>query len=243
MLGEAAELAVAQGVAPEAALLGGGFITEAFFYRSLAAYLGVAFIEKEASLGTGTRYPHSISAGIAPLCGPGPRWLVAPRGATLGSLLRRRDEGEDMADSLAITTPTNMSRLVRALAAPMIARHASLALAIRYPQLSARGGATEAQCCAVIAAAAAIGLACALAPPISAALAIGAGVVFLAAISLRLFAGAASATRVSRPPRIDDRQLPPYSIIVALHKEARIVRELVAALDAIDYPALGSKLT
>ncbi|ACK51805.1 glycosyl transferase family 2 [Methylocella silvestris BL2] len=238
MLSEAAELARAQSVAPEAALLAGGFITESFFYRSLAAHLGVAFIEKDASLGDGVRYPHSISAGIAPLSGPGPRWLVAPRGATLSSLLRRKDQGEEMAGSLAITTPANMSRLVRALAAPLIARHASLALATRYPQLSARAGATEPQCCAVIAAIATFGLACAFAPPMTAALAIGAGLLFLAAISLRLFAGAASAepARAGLVSRVYDRQLPPYSIIVALHKEARIVRELVAALDAIDYP-------
>jgi hypothetical protein len=48
--------------------------------------------------------------------------------------------------------------------------------------------------------------------------------------------------RVPRPsrepyrPDVGDRWLPVYSVVVALHKEARVVPQLIAALDAIDYP-------
>jgi cellulose synthase/poly-beta-1,6-N-acetylglucosamine synthase-like glycosyltransferase len=61
---------------------------------------------------------------------------------------------------------------------------------------------------------------------------------FLASIWLRLFAGAASTASVREPyrPVVEDRWLPVYSVVVALHREARVVPQLIAALDAIDYP-------
>ncbi|WP_395698121.1 glycosyltransferase [Methylocella sp.] len=236
LLAQAAALASAQGVEPEAALLSLG-VGESFFYRALAVHLGVAFAETDVRLGSGARYPHSIRAGVAPLAGEGPRWLVAPRGATLESLLRRRARGEEMAGSLVVTTPANMSRLVRTRAAPAIAAHASLALLARDPRLCARDGASEGQICAGVAALVFAALACALAPAAASVVAIAASLAFLAGIVLRLVAGLASfAPPARRGPRVDDRLLPPYSIIVALHKEARIVGELVRALEAIDYP-------
>jgi cellulose synthase/poly-beta-1,6-N-acetylglucosamine synthase-like glycosyltransferase len=63
---------------------------------------------------------------------------------------------------------------------------------------------------------------------------------FLASIWLRLFAGAASTACGREPyrPRAGDRWLPAYSIVVALHREARVVPHLIAALDAIDYPGI-----
>lgn len=63
---------------------------------------------------------------------------------------------------------------------------------------------------------------------------------FLASIWLRLFAGAASTATIQEPyrPDVGDRWLPVYSVVVALHKEARVVPQLVAALDAIDYPGI-----
>ncbi|VTZ48344.1 Glycosyl transferase family 2 [Methylocella tundrae] len=239
LLLKAAALARAQAITPEAAILATGAITEGFYYQSLARHLGVTFIERDVVLAEGARYPHSIHVGVAPLSGEGPRWLAAPRGATVTSLLRRKERGEEMRESLAITTPAHMSRLVRAAAATAIVHEASFALAGRDPHLSAKAGATEAQCCAVIAATTMAGLICALEPAFGlAALTIASSSLFLAAICLRLFAGAASNqdAYAGRGRRIDDRLLPTYSIIVALHREASVVRELAASLEAIDYP-------
>ena len=86
---------------------------------------------------------------------------------------------------------------------------------------------------------AALTLVCALAPDFGLpALTIATSCVFLAAQCLRLFASAASFDgREVRPGRpVADRLLPAYSIVVALHREARVVRQLTSALDAIDYP-------
>jgi cellulose synthase/poly-beta-1,6-N-acetylglucosamine synthase-like glycosyltransferase len=146
-----------------------------------------------------------------------------------------------MSESLAIATPAHLSRLVRAAAAPAIAREPSLALANRDPALSAKSGASPAQCCVAAAIMATLSLVYAFAPDFGPpALDIAMSCVFLAALCLRLFAGAASldgARPGRRPPApVDDRLLPAYSIVVALHREARVVRQLASALEAIDYP-------
>ncbi len=243
LLIEAAAMARTQGITPDAALLATGAVTDAFFYQSLARHLGVPYVSGAVALGPGARYPHSIHAGIAPLAGDcGPRWLVAPRGEMLAMLLRRRQSGETMSESLAIATPAHLSRLVRAAAAPAIAREASLALANRDPALSAKSGVSLGQCCAVAAALATGSLVCAIAPDFGPpALTIATSCTFLAALCLRLFAGAASFDgaglgRDAAPDPVDDRLLPAYSIVVALHREARVVRQLASALEAIDYP-------
>jgi glycosyltransferase XagB len=52
---------------------------------------------------------------------------------------------------------------------------------------------------------------------------------------LRIAACTMNGTQEDRP-LTDDRLLPRYSLIVPLYREARIVGQLVAALDALDYP-------
>lgn len=236
----AAERAQAQAVSPETALLASGAVGETFFYQSLARHLGVSFIDGEVGLGPGVRYPHSIHVGVAPLAGgQGPRWLVAPRGATLSDLLRQARRGECFGASLAIATPTHLSRLVRAGSAASIVREASFGLADLDASLSAQTGPNRAQWRFAIAAMAFAVLMFALAPGFAATLlSLLTNCLFLATILLRLFAGAASGDRGLSPSRarLADRRLPTYSIVVALHREARVVAQLAAALEAIDYP-------
>jgi len=239
LLIEAAAIARRQAITPDAALFATGAVTEAFYYKCLARHLGVPFVTGAADLGPGMRYPHSIHAGVAPLSGDGPRWLAAPRGEMLATLLRRRHCGEAMSETLAIAAPGHLSRLVRAAAAPDIAREASLALADRDPALSAKSGVSPGQCRAAAAIVAALVLICALVPDFGLpGLTIAASCLFLAALCLRLFAAAASCDGGAIPPDapVADRFLPAYSIVIALHREARVVRQLVSALDAIDYP-------
>ena len=239
-LAAAAEEACQYAVAPEAALLASGTVQEIFFYRCLAHYLGVAFIEGWVRLGAGARYPSSIHRGIAPLDGrDGRSWLAAPRGEMLAEFLTRARRGERFSTDLVITTPSHMSRLLRAEAAAPILRDASLGLASLDPALSAKAGLTPAQrgfaMTAIAGATFALGLA-----PLSALAFISLSMTcfFLASIWLRLFAGAASTASVQEPyrPSVEDRWLPVYSIAVALHREARVVPQLIAALDALDYP-------
>jgi hypothetical protein len=153
LLYSAAEEACRQAVAPEAALLASGTVQESVFYRCLAHYLGVAFVEGDVTLGAGARYPYAIHSGIAPLDGRGGyRWLSAPRGQMLAELLARARRGECFSTDLAITTPSHMSRLLRAGATSTVPWEASLGLANLDPSLSAKAGASPAQCAFAMAA-------------------------------------------------------------------------------------------
>jgi len=240
LLCAAAEEACRQAVAPEAALLASGRVGERFFYRCLAHWLGVAFVEGEVTLGKAARYPYAIHGGIAPLdASSGRRWLSAPRGKMLAELLARAQRGERFSGDLAVTTPSHMSRLLRAGATSTVLWEASLGLANLDPNLSVKAGASPAQCAFAMAAISTASFAFGLAPvPTLTFISLMMTCVFLASIWLRLFAGAASAGGGREPwrRRVRDRHLPVYSVVVALHREARVVPQLVAALDAIDYP-------
>jgi len=60
--------------------------------------------------------------------------------------------------------------------------------------------------------------------------------VFLAAAALRLASGAVRRPAADRAPRLSDHELPIYTLICALYREAGIVGNLVAAIRALDYP-------
>jgi glycosyltransferase XagB len=240
LLFDAAAEARRQAIAPEAALLASGSIGDSFYYRCLAHRLGAAFIDGEITLGNGARYPHVIHAGLAPLDGnAGPKWLAAPRGQMLDHLLARVRGGECLGARLAIATPSHLSCLARAAAAASILRDASLGLANLDPSLSAKTGPSQAQCAFIMAAIAASTFAFGLAPAFTlTVVSLSVTCFFLASIWLRLFAGAASTVCGQEPiqARVEDRLLPVYSVVAALHREARVAQQLAAALAAIDYP-------
>jgi len=248
VLRRAAIQARQQAIAPEAALLASGAVGEEFFYRCLAHRLGADFVGGWVTLGAGTRFPHAIHAGLVRLEPRAtPRWLAAPRGKLLAALLAREKVGGGFFGAqLAITTPSHLSRLALSAARASIRRDASLGLANLDPSLSAKSPASAMQQGCAIAAVTGTAFALGLAPgSMLTFISLSMTCMFLASIWLRLFAGAASAAccQAPFPARTADRWLPAYSIIVALHREARVVRQLVSALEALDYPVLCSKLT
>ena len=235
----AARKARAQNVPPEAVLLAEGTVEETFYYRALARHLGVLFIEGPVALARDrVAYPQAIHAGLAPLeSASGPVLLSAPRGAALAELLQRGPRSERGRSKLAITTPSNFSNLVRAASRTSILQWASFGLSDFDPDLSAQprpAKASRGLALTVVA----LGLICCATPDF--AMALGSAflsVLFLATVVLRLLASAASmGQRQPRRAVLSDPQLPAYSIVVALHREARVVPQLVAALDRIDYP-------
>jgi glycosyltransferase XagB len=228
-----------QGVPPEAALLASGAIRELFYYRCLAHRLGAQFTCGPAALAGAARYPYAVHAGLLPLeSDDQDQWLAAPRGRFLNELLARPDSRQ-LSRLLAITTPSHLSRLARSVAAPTILRDAAFGLACLDPDLSAKTPPNAMQQGCAMAGVAGTAFAIAVAPgPALVMLSLSMTCLFLASIWLRLFAGAASTACCTGPfqARVEDRRLPYYSIVVALHREARVVRQLIGALDALDYP-------
>ena len=63
----------------------------------------------------------------------------------------------------------------------------------------------------------------------------GLWLLFLASIGMRGLASVANPDE-KRPRMLSDDELPTYTVVAALYREADVVRQLVDALDALDYP-------
>lgn len=232
-------LARRQGVSADAALLAEGLVSDETFYRALAAHLGAVFVDAETVLAPLADPAATAERGFARLA-DNPRrlhWLFAPSGAGVARLIG----AARAANSRPLFAVTTRSRFLDAarrghthdLACMMAAFSAECA----DPGLCARPALTRATIAAAIGAIAAL-LACLLGPletpSLCAALVLAS--LFLASVFLRLFACAASFDKVDDAAWIDESRLPAYTIVVALYKEAAVVRQLARALDRLDYP-------
>ncbi len=234
-LRRAAATAAALGAPADEVLIKHGFVGEEAFYRALAAELGVAFV-RDPVLGPLADFPNSILSGLAPLEGGGGRFVRAPAGEDLARLLASR---RAFGPALAITTPSALRRAVFRAHSGRIADFAANELPDRTALLSYRGQITALQI--VVGSLAAAGLAAAATRSwnaTTAVLALGLAPLFLGMVVLRL--AAAVETVIGPParplPRPRDAALPVYTVIVALHREGRVIGQLVEALCRLDYP-------
>lgn len=239
VLDEAARLASAAGVGGDAALLRTGLIEERRYYRALADELDVPFIEGFELHPAAPSGP-AAAVEIAPLAAAGSaRYVMAPTGTRLSWLLlaRRRPPAD-----LAVTTPTALREAVFALRGPAIADEAANGLVRAAPHLTIRGGPNRLQLTSAAAILGVCGGVVTQAWSVAATLLfVVSSAAFLAMVTLRL-AAAQYRAPVEAPagPRWDDRDLPVYTVLVALHREARVLPQLLGALAALDYPALCS---
>jgi cellulose synthase/poly-beta-1,6-N-acetylglucosamine synthase-like glycosyltransferase len=236
VLARATETARAQGVSADRALLAEGLVSETKFYRALARAGGARFVDEAFRPAAGENYAAAIRLGaVAVETRLGRRYLVAPQGETLKSFLRL--PGGVVAESMLVTTPTRLADCVRAVARARELAWASDRLAMRDPLASARTPLSPRFVLAAQAALVALIFVAASAPDtVWLALSLAFTLVFLAAVALRGAAAVASCAPAPRGWAQRDRDLPIYTVVVALHREAEVAGKLVAALDAIDYP-------
>ena len=236
-LANAVETARAQGVTADRVLLAEGQISEDYFYRALARHLRLTFTDADIALNAGP-YPQMIEAGAVALPpGRGAAFLVAPCGAAIGRLIAamsRRGSGTN----IALTTPSHLSWLVRKAARREIGRGASFGLPDFDANLCAKGGMNAQQGVAL----GVLGSIAAFFLPLAPAASVTIGAAFLGLILLATFWLRLSACAASPKPRpslsraLSDDELPLYSIVIALYREARIVPQLLRAVDALAYP-------
>jgi len=234
LIADAAAQARWIGAPLDATLLAGRGIDEDAFYRALAARLGVPFLTRPVRLDAQADYGAAAAAGVAQLARqtPDARWLVAPRGRTIAALLALPD-----ASGLAITTPRRFGSWLRASAREQIAEDAALRLHQIEPRLSARAGPSRATRLASAALLAVCAGLAALWPQIAAFLTWTLlTVAFSMATATRLFTAAAASLPEagSAPPA--DRDLPVYTIVVPLYREADVAGALIGALERLVYP-------
>ena len=235
MLQAAAKTAALAGVPASDILLKSGDVSEEEFYRALAEELGLHFVANPR-LSRYATFPESVLSGVAPLAGSRARFALAPGGATIAGLLATRTRFGPQA---VITTPSAMRDAVFELQAAHIASQAAHGLPANTPELSIRDGGTPLQIAGL---AVLVGMLCFLGPLFPNVVLGTATTVlaplFMSMVALRLATVVVpTAPRVDLHPRQPDIELPIYSVIVALHRERRVVARLVEALRGLDYPA------
>lgn len=236
-LARAAAIGRSSGTDAATALLNTGLMAEATYYRALAQALGAPFLSDRIPLCASARYPDSLVAGVAPLAPGAPAALVfAPRGTAIVELLHGRSPTGRLP---AITTPTALRHAVFAANPAGIAAYAADELQVRRPDWALKAGA-KAPVLALAGVLAGAGLvAAALMPALIATVALTlVQVGFLSLVTFRV-AAVVMEGRISPLPYCDplpDRDLPVYTVLIALHREARVVPRLVHALVQFDYP-------
>lgn len=239
-LAAAARRAARLGTEPVGEVFAHGLIDEEIFYRALAAELGLPFLAAPIALRPGGAHEAILRGGIAPVAaGAGERFrfVLAPMGPALRRML---EAGPRDRDDIAVMTPRRFAEALRhANGADLAGRVANL----DKPGLardSARTGSSRGQRIAAGIGAAATATGAVLAPfETFFMIALLLGPLFLGLILLRL------AAAIERPApdlwhrhrwRIDDARLPVYTVAVPLHREEAVLRQVLTALAALDYP-------
>jgi glycosyltransferase XagB len=228
-------LAPSRAVLPVDQLLSEGKITEEVYYRALANHLGCQYYCGYPRLARSYDAVKGLRCGVAPLesADAGPRMVVAPRAEFVSRLIEATQSGAIRSGSFAVTSPKRFASLVRASRSSELL---DVALGRLPTNLTAREGMTSLQIAAVGAAAI-----CALllgSADFNALQAVSSALlwlIFSASVVLRSMVAVASDSEV-RSPDLSDEELPNYTVVVALYREAHIVENLVKSIDAFDYP-------
>jgi len=239
LIAKAASLAHQEGVLPDEALLAHGLMEERTFYQLLARYLAVPFAGEPLPLDIGAAYAEAHEAGLAKIAHPdGVAFLSAPRGERLAAMLRMKERSGRAPRHLAITTPGLFARSLRHSVSKRLAADASFKLMSADANLSAKSGTSFSQKLYILVYVILAAIALYWAPAAALlAFSVLSALMFFSAAVYRLFVAASAmgtARKTDQP--LADRDLPRYTIVVALHKEARICQALAERLQAIDYP-------
>jgi cellulose synthase/poly-beta-1,6-N-acetylglucosamine synthase-like glycosyltransferase len=227
--------AAPRAVLPVDQLLNEGQITEEGYYRALASHLGCQYYSGDPPLAHTFDAVKALRCGAAPLetRGAGPRMVIAPRAQYVPRLIEATQSGAVRSGSFALTSPKRFASLVRAY-------HGSELLDValgRLPtSLTAREGMTRLQI-ATVGAAAILALLLGVAD-FNALQAVSSAflwLIFSASVTLRSMTAVASGLEI-HPPELNHDELPTYTVVVALYREASVVEQLVKSIDAFDYP-------
>ena len=156
--------------------------------------------------------------------------IVAPRGAELDQLNRDIALDPDMRRRIAIASPRAIRLAVRRAFEPPMTYQATTTLRLKTPDMSAANA--NALIRRIIGCLAIMVILALLAPLQTLAIF---NLFFLAAGAIRL---AASRQRPAQPAPMDetDADLPQYVVLVPLYREARMIGDLIKALQRLDYP-------
>ena len=228
------------GASPEAVwsldwLLSEGKIIEEAYYRALATHLGCEYYTGDSPLADSFDAVKGLRCGVGPLepRTAGPRILVAPNAHCVPRLIEATRSGSIRSGSFALASPQRFASLVRAYRGSELL---NVALDRLPPSLTAREGMSGFQTAAVgVAAILAFFLGVSNFELLQALSSAALWLIFSASVTLRSMAAIATAPEIFAL-KVPDAELPNYTVVVALYREASVVEDLVKAIDALDYP-------
>lgn len=209
----------------------------------LAARLGGRRLPEEAMptlIGPQDDWPAVAARGAiaVDLPGHGMAILVAPRPAEAEAMAARRHRVRPGPWPIFVTTPEAFAGLIRAWAEEPWADQAVNGLARAHPEASAHDRALMTRAAhGVTAAVGCIFLAMAFGPAwLQFGLGVALGLIVSLWASVQVLAACSGLRPLACEP-LADRDLPHYTVLCTLYKEAPVAASLLAALDALDYPA------
>jgi glycosyltransferase XagB len=232
------------GVGAERVLICADAVTEEAYLTALADSLGTTYerfdgISRTACPLDDDQLVQAAAAGLLPLRdGRGLAWIIAPRGLTARRLADPRQQRPPWLKSFRLTSADRLRDFVLRHGQRALGRRAADGLRLQRPLFSnapPEGGTRALRTLALVAAAFVF---FALAPlPVIEGLSGLCCALFLAAALLRVLSACfGGVTAAEGPARRDDRELPIYTVICALYREAAVVGQLVGAIRALDYP-------
>lgn len=217
-------------------------ITEEAYLTALAASLGTCFepldrISRRNCPLDDDEMLRAAAVGLLPLWeGRDLVWIIAPRDLVARYLADPRQSLPRALRAFRLTSPERLFRFVARHSQKALGRRAANGLRRSKPSLSNAprphgiGRLVTVSLALLVA-----GIVAAVPPAIDVFAALLCAVL-LAGAALRLLSVAFSPREPDRAARIADHELPIYTIICPLYREAGVVDNLIAALRALDYP-------
>lgn len=221
------------------AILALELIPEEALYRALARELNLPYLPNDTRIAETAAYPDALTARTLALAPNryGIGIAIAPEGAAIEAMLRHR---YPLARTgVALVAPRRLEALARHRFRHEIAEDAAMRLTTLKPGFSCREGLSLGQTgmLAGILVTSVGGIAIAPMAMLQFFM-LAAGFIFLAMSFLRLIC--LTERRIPPPgalmSSLTDAELPLYTVIVPLYREARVVPQLLHALASLDYP-------
>ena len=232
------------GIGADRVLIDWGVIEETVYLQRLAAQLGIRVARLDRDDGghcllSPPQYPRVATSGLFPIRRQdGVRFIVASRGRSARMLSELARARPDLIAQFELATSDDFNRFLIDHGGDEIARQAAEGLHRRWPELSATSrAATWLQQCRRVAII--VGIASAIALPSLLGEATWTAMLttaFLVFAGFRLLGCLVPRAPPPKHRHLPDAELPTYSVMVALYREATSVAPLLQAITDIDYP-------
>jgi cellulose synthase/poly-beta-1,6-N-acetylglucosamine synthase-like glycosyltransferase len=230
------------GVSADRVLLATGLIDEEDYVQAFAAACGVTFepltdVPRSACPLADDRLIEAAAVGLLPVQINGRLVLVVAPRANAARRLKAMASHGNLSPQMRFTSARRLQRFVARHGNDALGRRAADSLRLAHPHLSAAPRPRQGFPLPLVAAATLAAIAILAAPnQVVATIHITLAIIFLAWIVLRLFGSLVKNPRRDPVVPIGEDELPIYTVIVALYREATSVKNLVTALRRLDYP-------